>query len=55
MRDNVQKYRRDKLFVKMRWAMFGQKDSQKLRQSLEDYKTVVSLGLHNIRKLPTSR
>ncbi|KAK0707893.1 hypothetical protein B0H67DRAFT_556494 [Lasiosphaeris hirsuta] len=30
--DNVRKYRRDKLWAKMTWAMFGQKDSQKLRQ-----------------------
>jgi hypothetical protein len=41
----LQKYQRDKIWTKMKWALFGQGDIQKLRESLEAYKMALSLGL----------
>lgn len=43
---NVRKYQRDKMWNKAKWAMFGQADMQKLRESLEAYKMALSLGFH---------
>jgi len=45
---NVRKYQRDKVWSKAKWAMFGQGDMQKLRESLEAYKMALSLGFHAI-------
>ncbi|KAK3339854.1 hypothetical protein B0T25DRAFT_364197 [Lasiosphaeria hispida] len=44
--ENVQKYKRNKVFSKAGWAMFGQGDMRKLRESLEAYKMALSLGMH---------
>ncbi|KAK0624197.1 hypothetical protein B0T14DRAFT_565489 [Immersiella caudata] len=46
--DKIQKYRRDKIFSKAGWAMFGQTDTNKLRTSLQYYNTALSLGMHAI-------
>ncbi len=45
---SVQKYRRDKIWMKMKWVMYGQGDMQKLRDSLEAYKMALSLGVQAI-------
>ena len=45
---NVRKYQRDKVWNKAKWALFGQGDMQKLRESLEAYKMALSLGFHAI-------
>ncbi|KAK0648403.1 hypothetical protein B0T16DRAFT_115113 [Cercophora newfieldiana] len=46
--ENIQKYRRNGVFSKAGWAMFGQTDTNKLRTSLEYYNTALSLGIHAI-------
>jgi len=46
--DKIQKYRRDRVFSKVAWAMFGQTDTNKLRTSLEYYNTALNLGIHAI-------
>ncbi|KAK1756995.1 hypothetical protein QBC47DRAFT_378222 [Echria macrotheca] len=46
--EKIQKYRRDKIFSKAAWAMFGQTETNKLRTSLEYYNTALNLGIHAI-------
>lgn len=46
--ENLQKYKRNKVFSKAAWAMFGHTDMQKLRDSLEAYKMALSLGMHAV-------
>ncbi|KAK0750749.1 hypothetical protein B0T18DRAFT_386988 [Schizothecium vesticola] len=46
VQENVQKYQSNKMFSKANWAMFGQGDMRKLRESLEAYKMALSLGMH---------
>ncbi|KAM0429730.1 hypothetical protein ACHAPT_006336 [Fusarium lateritium] len=45
---HVAKYRNDKVWTKAKWALFGQEDMQKLRESLEVYKMALSIGLQAI-------
>lgn len=47
----VGRYRREGAWSKAKWAMFGKGDVDKLRESLEAYKMVLSLGLHLISAL----
>ncbi|KAK1831986.1 hypothetical protein QBC39DRAFT_349884 [Podospora conica] len=44
--ENVEKYKRNKVFSKAGWVMFGQADMRKLRESLGHYKLALSLGMH---------
>ncbi|KAK7421613.1 hypothetical protein QQX98_002080 [Neonectria punicea] len=46
--ENVQKYRNDETWTQEKWAMLGQGDMRKLRESLEFYKLALSIGLHAI-------
>lgn len=46
--EKIQKYRRDKIFSRAAWAIFGQTDTNKLRTSLEYYNPALGLGLHAI-------
>ncbi len=46
--ENLHKYQRDKVWTKAKWALFGQGDVLKLRESLEAYNMALSLGLHAI-------
>ncbi|KAK0709972.1 hypothetical protein B0T26DRAFT_679312 [Lasiosphaeria miniovina] len=46
--ENVHKYRRNNIFTRVEWVMFGQGDMRKLRDSLEAYKMALSLGIHAI-------
>jgi hypothetical protein len=48
VQENVQKYQSNKIFSKAGWAMFGQGDMRKLRESLEAYKMALSLGMHAV-------
>jgi len=41
----LRKHQRDRVWTKMRWALFGQGDVEKLRDSLEAYKMALSIGL----------
>ena len=45
---NLNKYQRDKIWVKMKWVAFGQADMSELRSSLEAYKMALSLGFSAI-------
>jgi hypothetical protein len=46
--ENVRVYQRDTVWTKAKWAMLGQVDLQKLRESLEAYKMALTLGMHAI-------
>ncbi|KAM5363904.1 hypothetical protein ACJZ2D_011756 [Fusarium nematophilum] len=46
--EHMLKYRNDKVWTKAKWALFGQEDMQKLRESLEVYKMALSIGLQAI-------
>ncbi|KAK3390014.1 hypothetical protein B0H63DRAFT_538176 [Podospora didyma] len=46
--ENIQKYRRNRVFSQAAWALFGQADTNKLRTSLEQYNLALRLGMHAI-------
>lgn len=42
------RYKRNKVFAKIGWVVFGQSDMQKLRDNLTGYKTALNLGIQII-------
>jgi formyltetrahydrofolate synthetase len=52
--ENVQKYKRDSVWAKSKWAVYGHEDMKKLRDSLEAYKLALGLGLQVISMLDSN-
>ncbi|KAK3326851.1 hypothetical protein B0H66DRAFT_170088 [Apodospora peruviana] len=50
--ENMKKYKRNKVFSKTSWAVFGRDDTQRLRTSLAAYRMALSLGVHAISGTP---
>lgn len=45
IKENLQKYKSNTVFARAKWAFSGQGDMQKLRLSLEAFKTTLNIGL----------
>lgn len=43
---NIERYRGQKVWASTKWALYGEEDMDKLRGTLERYKSALGIGLH---------